>query len=367
MSRSSRLLKRAAASLATLALSLLAAVGVAELALRLHQYRTYGISLLNDAGHGLYSRDDTLGWKMSPNLRYTTELRDALGAVSKVTVGTNGEGFRSYGDPASRNAKLFFVGDSFTAAVDVSDGKTYHHLVGELLGDAEVFAYGAGGYGSLQEYLILDAHLERIRPAAVVLQFYENDFLDNDPALDMIKSLYNTGTPRPYLEADGSITRRYATHGGLFWTLPAPITDNLRLLKFLNTRLTVALSRRPGRAPATEEIARSGAAHEGFRRAAATTRRIMAMFRDRAGAVPVYLFCLTDNPPYLDAIREICRDVGIGFIEGVHQGLAEREQKTPNATKAGDREHLNETGNRVVAERLARFLRESGVVQAPAR
>jgi hypothetical protein len=215
--------------------------------------------------------------------------------------------------------------------------------------------------------MILDAHLDHIRPAAVVLQFYENDFLDNDPALDMIKSLYNTGTPRPYLDAGGTITRRYATHGDLFWTLPTPVTDNLRLLKFLNTRLTVALSRRPGRPPVTEEIARSGAGHAGFRRGAATTRRIMAMIRDRAGTVPVYLFCLTDKPPYLEAIREICRDVGIGFIEEVHQGLAEREREAPHSTKAGDREHLNETGNRVVAERLARFLKESGVVNAPAR
>ena len=349
---------KAAAALASLLFTLCAG----ETALRLYHRHAYGIGIRNDANHGLLSKDAALGWKMSPGLDYTVRTRDALNNASTVEVRTDQRGFWRYGNPRADKPRLLLIGDSFTAALDVSNDKTYYGVMGAALPDAELFAYGAGGYGSLQEFIILDEHIDAVRPDLIVLQFYENDFLDNDLGLDMLKSLYNTGMPRPYLERDGGVSYRYATHGALFFRLPAAIAENVRLLKVLNARLSVLASRLSGEAPVSVQIARRGAAHEGFQRAASTTRRILEKVRQRAGATPVYLFSITDRQPYHDAVRSICRSVGITFVEGVPQALREQESRLPRSTRASDGEHLNETGNRIVAETLLRYLHEQGAI-----
>jgi hypothetical protein len=62
--------------------------------------------------------------------------------------------------------------------------KTYYALLAEKLNNLEVFAYGAGGYSTLQKYLILDEFIDRIRPQILLLQLCSNDFFDNDYDLE---------------------------------------------------------------------------------------------------------------------------------------------------------------------------------------
>jgi hypothetical protein len=357
------LCKNALQALATLSLSLLLAVGIAEISLRLYHFHKYGIGLLNDANHGLNSKDAKLGWRTSPNIHYRVSLKDALKKTYQVDVATDEHGFRSFGDIHSGKTKLFFVGDSFTAAVEISNDKTYYTQIGTMLGDVEVFAYGAGGYGSLQEFMILDQYLDLIKPDVIVWQFYENDFLDNDPDLDFLKFFYNTGTPRPYLDPAGNVANRYATYNNLFWALPAWIAENIRLLKILNTRFSLAINRRSKNGLVPKDIAQSAATREAFRRSESITRMIMEQVKWRAGKIPVYLFCITEKQPYYDTIRNICQSVGIRFIAGVPRGLSEHERERPRSTRAADGEHLNETGDRVVAERIVQALKEEGVVR----
>lgn len=358
MSMTGTLFKNTLLALASLSLSLLLVFAIAEISLRLYHFHKYGISLLNDANHGLVSNDTKLGWRTSPNIYYRVSLKDALKKTYKVHVATDEHGFRSFGDTNSGKTKLFFVGDSFTAAMTVSNDKTYHAQVGAILGDVEVFAYGAGGYGSLQEFMILDQYLDLIKPDIVVWQFYENDFLDNDHDLDFMKFFYNAGTPRPYLDLVGNVLYRYATYDNLFWELPVWIAENVRLLKILNARFSRLMN-----GPVPEDIADSAATREAFSRSERVTRMIMEQVKRRAGKIPVYLFCVTDKKPYYDAIRNICNSAGIRFIAGVPRGLSEYERERPRSTRAADGEHLNEKGNSVVAEQIVRALNEEGVVR----
>jgi hypothetical protein len=90
----------------------------------------------------------------------------------------------------------------------------------------------------------------------------------------------------------------------------------------------------------------------------------MDLVKRRAGSTPVYLFSVTGRQPYDEAIRDICRSAGIRFIDRIPRELAERERERPRSTKAADGEHLNETGNRVVAEGLLRFFETEGVLDA---
>lgn len=361
MSTTGKLIQNLLLSLLALLLALLLVCVAAEIALRLYQHHKYGIGLLNDANHGLISKDSKLGWKMSPHVHYRIRLEDASKNKHWVDVSTNEYGFRSFGDIHTKRKKILFVGDSFTAGVGSSDDRTYHARCGEMLGDVEVFAYGGVGYGSLQEFMIVDQYLELIRPDVLVWQFFENDFLDNEHDLDIVKSFYNTGTPRPYLDLSGNTGYRYATHDHLYWNLPDWISENMRLLKILNTRISRIIHSRSKSGPIPEDIAQARVTRDAFARSVTITRMIMERLKQRTGKSPVYLFCITDKQPYFDAIKNICETVGIHFIPDVPQGLKEQEQRKPRSTRSGDGEHLNETGDLIVAQRIVQALKKDGV------
>jgi hypothetical protein len=65
------------------------------------------------------------------------------------------EGKQILGDPKSKKVKIFFIGDSFTDGTGFSEKFMYYNVVKAKL-NAEIFVYGGGAYGTLQEYLILN-------------------------------------------------------------------------------------------------------------------------------------------------------------------------------------------------------------------
>lgn len=105
--------------------------------------------------------DEKLGWKSTENYFFEGSKIDAGGFAYKVTQWTNSRGFKQFGDTQSLN-KIFFVGDSFTQAVEVSNGKTYYGLLAEKMPDYAFFTYGVGGCGILQEYMVIDKYIDEI-------------------------------------------------------------------------------------------------------------------------------------------------------------------------------------------------------------
>jgi len=325
-----------------------------EISLRLYHYHKYGTNILNGANQVLAVKDDRLGWKLASNLSCDLKAKDGLGNSYNIHFETNKYGFRMFGNPQSNKLKIFFVGDSFTEAFQVSNNKTYYAFVKEGIRDVEVFAYGEGGYSTLQEFMILDEFLDLIKPNIIVLQFYEDNFFRNDYKLDRMKAFYNTGMARPFLDLEGRISYRYPTYDNLFIVLPSKISGNLRLLKIINQQLSFFINIMLRRT-VYDEISQLGEANEEFRHSVEITKLIMSMIKRRAGEIPVYLFCITDRQPYYDTIKNICRSVGIHFIDGVPQGLNQFENEKRYITRANDREHLNELGNRIIGEKLIEY------------
>lgn len=329
-----------------------------EISLRFYHYYKYGTNLLNGANQVLAVEDDKLGWKLRGNLSFDITQKDALGNAYKVHFETNKYGFRAFGDPPAKKLKIMFLGDSFTEAIQVSNDKTYYAIVKRGLKNVEVFAYGEGGYSSLQEFMILDEFIDLIKPDIIVWQFYEDNFFRNDYKLDMMKAFYNTGTPRPFLNLQGRINSRYPKFDGLFVSLPSPISENLRLLKVINQKLSF-LFNVTSRGKLFEDINKRGEAHEEFRRSTEITKLIMSMVKSRAGKIPVYLFSITDRQPFYDSIKKICRSVDIHFIDGVPQALNKMEKEKRYITKAADKEHLNELGQRIIGEKLVEYFNKN--------
>ena len=147
-----------------------------------------------------------LGWRMRPNLAawYTQE--------GKGFVRANDEGMRDRNHLLDKPAGVYRIavlGDSYAEARQVEREQAFWALLPEELAACgfqkgkriEALNFGVSGYGTAQEYLMLQTNAIRYRPDLVLLQFTNgNDVRNNSFALEPEKY-------RPFfmLAADGSL------------------------------------------------------------------------------------------------------------------------------------------------------------------
>src|SRR5882762_10007215 len=75
---------------------------------------------------------------------------------------------------------IMFVGDSFVWGLDAEAGERFSELLKPRIPDYKILAAGVSGYGTDQEYLLLQKLWPKVKPAVVVLIFCPpNDRLDN--------------------------------------------------------------------------------------------------------------------------------------------------------------------------------------------
>ena len=353
-------------------LSLCLTVAVLEASLRLYHKWRYDVPLWpgpaelsrtieRGQGNRLSSivLDDVLGWRSTPGYTFQGARRNGDGTSYNVSLSFDDRGFRVFDHPGGQRPKIFVLGDSFTQAVEVSDDKTYYSLLRETL-NAEMFVYGAGGYGTLQEYMILDEYVDQIRPDVLLWQYCSNDFINNDPQLERGSLFSNNGLRRPYW-IDGQVQ----------YLLPKADPAGIRTFTVSRTRLGYwMLSRWDLLQPALfggsvkgveYEVERLGFQHPGFRRAVEVTDALMAKVRGRAGPIPIVAFSCDDRWPYSDALRDISARNGVAFVEAVGRSVDEADEQGA-MVKVQDG-HWNEAGHRMVADAITSYLRAAGLVR----
>ena len=164
-----------------------------------------------------FEPDPRLGWRMRPGLaaRYTQEGRGFVRA--------NAEGMRDRDHLPDKPAGVYRIavlGDSYAEARQVEREQAFWALLpGELAAcgfqsgsEIEVLNFGVSGYGTAQEYLMLESTAIRYQPDLVLLQFTNgNDVRNNSFALEPEKE-------RPFfmLGGDGAlrIDESYASSPG---------------------------------------------------------------------------------------------------------------------------------------------------------
>ena len=164
-----------------------------------------------------YQPDARLGWRMRPGLTawFTQEGRGF--------VRVNAEGMRDRDHLPDKPAGVYRIavlGDSYAEARQVEREQAFWALLpGELAAcgfqsgkQIEVLNFGISGYGTAQEYLMLESTAIRYQPDLVLLQFTNgNDVRNNSFALEPEKE-------RPFfmLGADGAlrIDESYASSQG---------------------------------------------------------------------------------------------------------------------------------------------------------
>ena len=324
---------------------ILLATAVGEICVRLVLGDNYDKPILSPFDTA--QKDELLGWKMIPGYHFDGILSDQSGAAYDVSIQYDDNGFKTFGDTISAKPKILFIGDSYTASVEVSNEKSFFKLIGDSLG-AEVFAIGHAGYGTLQEYLVFDQWLDRIRPDLVVWGVCSNDFIDNYAPLEIVSG-YKVGERRPYLEADGSIGyHRPMT----FWQ---GMKKHLYFYQWLEGRFYGIRKRHFGieRKRAEAYIAEQGTGYPLFGEAVERTALLVKKIKGRLPANTAFLaYSAGTFQPQLREFERIFTENKMTFTASAAQAV----KKETRPTKAADGYHWNERGHQLVADALTPFV-----------
>jgi len=303
--------------------------------------------------------DDRLGWRTAPNYRYYGYKQDDAGNRHEIDIQTNQEGFRIFGKIDSSRKKILFLGDSYTHAQQVSNAKTYYGILQEQQ-IGEIFAYGTSGYGTLQEFMILDQFIDVIHPDIIVLQYCSNDFVNNSYELELRSSWNNSGKRRPYMTVEGEII--YAIPKNHLVQVRDFISRHSRFLNSVFWRIDKLYAATHKKKTIELVIQQADSELPLFQAAVHITEQLLQKIRTRVPRhIPIYGFSVDDMSPFFEKFQELSMRNNIYFIDSIPDLLKNSEQKGI-AIKAADNIHWNETGHAIVAEELRQYLEASDVV-----
>ncbi|MCP4651020.1 MAG: SGNH/GDSL hydrolase family protein [PVC group bacterium] len=293
-----------------------------------------------------------LGWESRPNYTFSGVKKSSDGSIYNVDINFDSNGFRAFGDVHSNKIKVLVIGDSGTQAIEVSDNETYYSLLGKLL-NVEIFAYGCGAFGTLQEYMILDKYIDIIKPDILLWQYCQNDFSDNSVEFEK-KSKYRQGRLRPYW-VDGEIKYQIPVDNFLWLRIFA--TRNSRLLYILFYRLNNFLV--PNASSFIEDaIQQRGFSNKIFGKSIIITDEIMAGVKKRMGGIQIVSFSANAEWPYLEAFGKISKNNNIHFINNVGKSIIDAKE-TGAIVRSIDNMHWNNLGHKIVADCIVMYFRKN--------
>ena len=195
--------KRLFMGLFSVAISLLFTVLVAEVGLRI--YFASDLALVQDERNLLYRYDSVLGW-------FPVAGRSNLFLGTRtISVAHNAQGFRAAGDyVVTERPGIIFLGDSFVWGYDVELSERFTEKVQAKHPEWSIYNFGVSGYGTDQEYLLLQQQFDTYQPRVVFLMFEETDDSDNS-------TNQRWGYYKPYTTVTGS---RLELHG-----IPVPRSE----------------------------------------------------------------------------------------------------------------------------------------------
>jgi GDSL-like lipase/acylhydrolase family protein len=146
-----------------------------------------------------YQYDAELGWAPVPN------SSAVVTNVRTIHARHNSLGLRDIEFVRDGRPAMLFIGDSFVWGLDVEAEERFTDLLRPRIPDYNILNAGVSGYGTDQEYLLLQRLWPKIEPKVVVLVFCtENDRLDNT------SSVRYESYQKPYFATlpDGSLELR---------------------------------------------------------------------------------------------------------------------------------------------------------------
>lgn len=277
---------------------------------------------LNDWDVLNYRHDAELGWTPIPN----TET--VVGLPRPITMKNNSLGLRDIEFVRGPKPAILVLGDSNVWGYNVVDGERFTELLRAALPGHAVVNAGVAGYGTDQEYLLLQRLWDKIEPKIVVLIFcVENDRQDNSS-----NARYLSYKPYLAVQADGTAQ---------FRGQPVPQSRRLAMkenwwaqrLFLARLAISVSIELRHPRITVPDP-----------------TERLIAMMRDYVAAKGAKLVVgLQYREPPLEAFLQ-AQKIPFAAFDGGEQYESSK--------------HWTPEGNKLVAARLMRLLADSGVLSA---
>jgi hypothetical protein len=189
--------RRSLLSLAAPLLMTIATLLVVELVLRVADFRELreGSSERSLS----YQYDAELGWAPIPNSTSTVTNARTI-HVRHNSLGLRDQEFLADGRPT-----MMFLGDSLVWGLDAEADERFSEILKHRLPNYRIVPAGVSGYGTDQEYLLLQRLWPTLRPAIVVLIFCtQNDREDN------ATNIRYEGYHKPYfaIGSDGELRRK---------------------------------------------------------------------------------------------------------------------------------------------------------------
>ena len=297
-------------------------------------------------------KDPFLGWRTTPNYSYTGTAIDQNWNKYPISIKYDENGFKEFGNINSTKPKVFFIGDSYIASVEASNEKTFYRLIQDSL-DIEIFAYGQPGYGTLQEYMILDKWLDTIKPDLIVWGVCSNDIIDNCFSLELICG-YKIDNTRPYLGLDGNI----------FYKRPFIFFDDIKKTSYFiawldesifNVKEKIMGIKYKNGEQLMEEQKRE---FPPFDEAVKITELIVEKIKARVpDSIQLMAFSVDYFKPQITELERLFTEVGYFFTTDISLAMNRRVFHKENV-KTVDTYHWNENGQVVVAEALLPILKE---------
>jgi hypothetical protein len=302
------------------------------------------------------------GWSLAPNSKKSWAVHDTKGNYRKVENEYFDHGFKRWPKDPGDKPRVLIIGDSFTEMDYVSNGEEWYAYLELAFPDIAFYVFGAGGYGTLQEYMVMDDHFDTVMPDAIIWLFCDNDYSNNYYELDKREYPYNNHFVRPYWE-DNAIVYR----------LPLPYPQ-LRKYSFSADRLLhiydkirrkiasqnwakfiqIWIESQNKRPFAKKQYARRD---QYMSKAINVTKLLARKIRSRAGDIPIYFF--TPYVKFTSENRSICEAGNFRGSDALSEQMAKILMSSIQLLVVNDG-HWNYSGNRHAGEILSEYFKSIG-------
>jgi lysophospholipase L1-like esterase len=298
--------------------------------------------------------DEVYGWHVQEGYKYQGTLLDQCDSAYIIDINFGKNGFRCWGNPSVvARKKVLFLGDSYTACIQTSDDKLFYKILGDSL-PIEVFAFGAAGFGSTQQWLFLEKYLQEVKPDMVVWQFCSNDFIDNYWELEKVAN-YHVRMKRPYTLEDGTITHQLVAE------YPRNVRPFSHFLYYILKRIAINMGTfdKPRAESAEKWINEKNLDYPLFAKSVkmteASIKKVKAILPPKTKLVA---FDADNFNPQYEQIKRLCTENQIPFAYGVAETVS-RAKDAGQCVYTDDGYHWNNRGNKIVADYLKPFLEQN--------
>jgi hypothetical protein len=295
---------------------------------------------------GFMELHDRRGWTPSVELRATRHLRDASGQPYEAVISFDAKGFRAVPDAKQQGTSVLVLGDSFTQCLDVGDKETWYNRLAIKKG-WNVRAFGCGGYGNLQEYLVLKEYLSEVKPEIVILQLSENDIINNSYDLERASTQNNNGLPRPYLTKERTVEIRLPK---AFPTLRLWVIKNSRFLYWL-----MMLGDRIFSHFATsveDSLMRNQFSDSRYKEALGATQYLLDSMASELPKDTMRIAFSVDTNPATTYMDEMASKAGWKTVDGLGSHI-QKIEALGKCVRARDGSHWNPAGDEIAADYLS--------------